>query len=651
MFYRQLRRGVNDSNYQLVPADESQVKLCLDNPKQDFYTSLYKYDQAQYEEFQKTHTIKGVTNVVTDWLVFDFDSKDNLGLAQKDTEALCRKLEELGMPSSALRISFSGGKGFHVEVRLTETLTVEEFKAITKQVAGHLVTFDKLICDHARPFRILGSLNPKTGLYKIPLEMGQLFNLSISEIKELAFDQDVFQGEPWHWPTIVLPPSLATLKSFKEDYKPKVQQIEVGEINWAMKPKWLTNCRYSLQNGYFGEGMRNTAFTCLAATMKNQGFNEAHTYRYLKGVAELQAVVNSCDRYPDELLYNNVITQVYSHGWKGGQYSCRDLGSPLHEYCISLGDNKCKHRDDETVFIEIDQFASKFASFAKNIEQNTLKFGIEEIDNNALITTSMLVGLLGAPSAGKTTLLLNFLEQSNKDKIDSVFFSMDMSLPLVYLRLIQKNFGYSKNQVFDFYKNNPKQLLEIEAQIKEKYKYTKFSFKTALNVEKMDNAVADHEQRIGRKVKLVGVDYLECIHGPNSDPTTNAGIVSNQLKDSANENERCQMLLLQTQKHSGDPSDPLLSMRNVKGASGIEQACTAILTLSRPGFSAVTPEDDKFATISLVKGRLDTLFSKDLRWDGLRGEFSRLEDSDRALLSDIRNRKKDAQAKKNDGWG
>lgn len=651
MYYRQLRAGVNDKNYQLVPADQSQVQLCLENPSQDFYTSLYKYSEPQYQQFLKTGSIKGISDVVTNWLVFDFDSKEDLNLARQDAKEICLRLGNSGVHPNAMRISYSGSKGYHVEVRLTEDITVDEFKAITKQLASGLKTFDQLICDYARPFRVLGSVNLKTGLYKIPLHFDELAYTNIEEIKDLAKNQKIFEQEPIQYETIDLPPALQELKKFKEEYKPKTENIETGELDWSKKPKWLSNCKYSLQNGYFGEGLRNSAFLCLASVYKNQGFNIEHTYRFLKGVAECQSKVNNCERYPDDLLWNNIIHQVYGDGWKNGTSTCKDKSSWLYDYCQSLGNHKCNHKDDEC-FIEIEDFANKFTNFATNIDKNKLKIGIPDIDERVMITTSMLVGLLGAPSAGKTTLLLNFLEESNKNCIPSVFFSMDMGLPLVYLRLIQKFFGYDKNEVFDIFLNDKRKREEIIATIKDTYKYTKFSFRTGLNTEAMKNAVLDHQEKIGQKVKLAGIDYLECISGPYSEPVANAGLIANQCKDIANDLETCVMLLLQTQKHSGDPSDPLLSMRNVKGSSVIEQACAVILSLSRPGFSPLTPEDDKFATISTVKDRMGSLMSIDCGWNGLRGSFSKLNEEDLQLLNDVKNRKKEQDKEKKDtgGW-
>src|SRR5690606_14931181 len=110
---------------------------------------------------------------------------------------------------------------------------------------------------------------------------------------------------------------------------PKVEKIIEKleeEINWSRKPKFLTNCRYALQEGMFEEGMRNEAFMCLAATYKNLGFQLDHVFRLLKGVAELQSKRSGSERYPDNELWNNVCMQVFGDTWNNGQYSCKQDG-------------------------------------------------------------------------------------------------------------------------------------------------------------------------------------------------------------------------------------------------------------------------------------------------------------------------------------
>lgn len=646
-YYRRLCIGLNDKG-KLIPANDNISKhgAKLGDSFKDLYLSIYKYSEEQYQEFLKAGSVAGVVDLVTDMLLFDFDSEAP-EKAQQDAVTVCHRLIEKGIDEESLRVFFSGNKGFHVQVNLNEDLNVDEFKAITKQIAQDLETYDPVVSNPSRILRAEGSVHKKSGFYKIPLHLSELDTLTIDAIKEKAKKYVPLNLD---YKAVPLPESVKQLKKLKEEFKPKVVLMDTKEIDWNRKPKWLSNCVWSIQAGHFGSGESNSALMVLASRYKNQGFDAQDTYYQVKSAAKKRAALLNQEDKPKDEIWNNIIKVVYGNSWDNGQYSCKKKDSWLHNYCESLGSRKCGHSDGESCFIEIEDFAQRFSDFATNIEQNTLKIGVAPVDERVMITTSMLVGLLGAPSAGKTSLLLNFLEQSNKDSIDSVFFSMDMGLPLVYLRLIQKHFGIQKDEVFDMFRNNPGKVESIIRTIKDSYKYTKFSFRTGMTVEGMKEAVMDHQDKTGRKVKLIGVDYLECISGPHSDATANTALIANQLKDIANDLDVAVMLLLQTQKQSGDPSDPLLSMRNVKGSSVIEQACSVILSLSRPGFSPTNPENDRFATVSTVKDRMGSLMSIDCGWHGLTGSIFTLPEEDKALLRDVRSRKAQEKASK-DGTG
>lgn len=645
-YYRRLCIGLKDKG-KLIPADAPlKDYVQIGSPIKDYYLSIYKYNEEQKQEFDITGSVKGVTDLVVDKLLFDLDSKQHPELARNDAVVLTDKLLNLGFQETDIRIFFSGNKGFHVQIDLTHDLSESEFKSITKQIAGDLESYDIVVSNPSRIVRGVGSVHTESGLYKIPLNLDQLRMSDVDAIKGLARSFSTLDKSWVNWTVAELPDQV---KKLKNELKPKPKPMDLGpiDIDFAKKVKGWSNCKWALTQGIEVKAAeRHSKLVCIVATARALNNTKEQAYYYAKNAMKLGVKRYGGDECDKEDI-GVIVDSVYSDSWQGGTMSCRDGKTLwLTDLCTGLGKDRCKHNEDESCFIEIEDFASKFTDFAVNIDKNTLKLGVPPVDENVMITTSMLVGLLGAPSAGKTSLLLNFLEQSNKDNIDSVFFSMDMGLPLVYLRLIQKHFGIQKDQVFDMFLNDPERVKEIIQTIKDKYALTKFSFRTGMSVEGMRNAVADHQDRTGRKVKLIGVDYLECISGPFSDATANTAMIANQLKDIANDLDVCVMLLLQTQKQSGDPSDPLLSMRNVKGSSVIEQACSVIMSLSRPGFSPLTPENDRFATVSTVKDRMGSLVSMDCGWHGLTGNIFTLADEDKGLLADVRMRKsQEKQAK------
>ena len=157
--------------------------------------------------------------------------------------------------------------------------------------------------------------------------------------------------------------------------------------------------------------------------------------------------------------------------------------------------------------------------------------------------------------------------------------------------------------------------------------------------------------KFGDKFKLVVVDYLEKVRGPYSDSTANSGYVASRLSDLASTYDVCIILLLQPQKSAGDPSEELLSMRKVKGASVIEQDCRVILTMWRPGFDPRAEHEDKFATIAIVKNNMGTVRTLDYSWNGLKGELSELTRDERSALHSLRESIKAEKDAAKSGYG
>lgn len=131
-------------------------------------------------------------------LTFDIDRRDkadrpDLLAAGRDTTSLVVTLLEAGMPPDCIMVFFSGGKGFHVHVpsMLTGALPSEIFAAMAKDLCCHIAAQAGIAIDEAmyrplQPLRAPNSRNEKSGLYKIRLDLDELFGLEIEEIVSLA---------------------------------------------------------------------------------------------------------------------------------------------------------------------------------------------------------------------------------------------------------------------------------------------------------------------------------------------------------------------------------------------------------------------------------------------------------------------------------
>jgi replicative DNA helicase len=639
--YVRLTRGLNHVGT-LIPKNDNPFNY-IENFDEDYYLSLYEYTEEQKKQaeeiilvedavkgsYKRARGVSGINNVVTDCLAFDFDSTD-LNLAQKDTITLVDRLIESGVDKKAIKVSFSGNKGFSVIVNHNTELTPEKHKQIAKSLAGDLETFDVKIYNASRIFRLDYTKHGQTNLYKTPLDISALKSLNVDSIKKQAQKKKI---PNYNVVATELPKSLLELKE-KEIPKSLVDLNINEEIDFSQKPSFLSKAKYVLQKGHIPEGYGNTAFMILAATYKKAGLDKNDAFNMLWSVNEKRTAIygDSKKRTEDEIM-TQVVDVVYGPNWQGGTYSEKDnelLASINEKYNVK----EDEIRDKKLVYLN--DVTSIFKNFAENIDKNTIKIGIKSIDENVRMTTSMLVELLAAPSAGKSSITFGILESLSSRNIDSMFLSLDMGAPLVYQRLVQRALGFSGDKIFNAYKNKETgTILQIERSVNDNYKNVSFCFKSGITVSDI-RLMLDEERKNGRNIKFLAIDYLECLQGPYSDPTANKGFLAQQLKDIANDFELCLFLLVQPQKHAGDPSDELNSYRLVKGSSVLEEQASIILSMHRPGFDPQHPEDDNFLNITVLKNRMGQLGSYDFNWDGLRGSITEMTTEDKTTLKTLR---------------
>jgi len=644
MNYIRVCRGVQDKGI-LVPVN-SDVYKGIDLNK-DYYTSAFLYNDEQYNAFKKTGTVAGITDTVTNKLYWDFDSADNLEAAKEDAHTLCARLVKVyGLESSNIALFFSGKKGFQVEVNFQDELfTPTQVKNLCLNIGEGLQTLDRQIYNANRILRLPLSKHQDTGLYKTPLNFNGLGDATIDEIKEAA-------KESWDdvnsFKTIFTQAkSNAKINTLKMQ-APKVEvtakmkvAYDISDVSWADKPKFLTPEKYLLSLGFFEQGERSHALMILGSTFKSLGFNETQTYHFLKSAAELQSERVGEDKFPKGEIYKNIIAQIYSPTWKGGVYSVAN--DELLQRLSTLVPATAKSEDDTDVH-GIDETAELFIQYAKDIDKNTLKFGIKCLDDNLHVQVGRLYGIIGPPGVGKTSVGINILNNTSMLGDSSMFFSFDMSKYDVFQKLIQKHTKLDRDKLYQVYKEGSKEEQQKLAKaVSDQYKNVRFVFKTGQSIEEMRQTIINTEKKLGVNFRLIVVDYLELVQSKFSDPTQGSAAVIQGLREIAINMNKAVLVFLQPNKMSSTIDEPLLSYNAAKGSSAIAQACTAILTIHRPGYSSRTPETDKFFSIDCVKNRSGRLFSADLHWDGLTGNIRELEDIERMELKEVRDAKKAAK--------
>lgn len=644
MNYIRVCKGVQDKGT-LVPVNSDLYKG-IDLNK-DYYVSAFLYNDDQYNMFKKTGTVAGITDTITNKLYWDFDSANDLNKAKEDAHVLCARLVKIyGLDSSNVALFFSGKKGFQVEVNFEKELfTPNQVKNICLSIGEGLPTLDRQIYNANRILRLPLSKHQDTGLYKTPLDFQGLSDATIEDIKEAA-------KESWEavspFTTIFSEASDNSKIVELKNTSPKIEVREltkiaydISEVDWSVKPKFLTPEKYLLSLGFFEMGERSHALMILGSTFKSLGFNETQTYHFLKSSAELQAERLGEDKFPKREIYKNIIAQIFSPTWKGGIYSISndDLLQRLNKIVpasVTVSEDADVHDIKET--------AKLFVNYARDIDKNTLEFGIPCLDKNLHIQVGRLYGIIGPPGSGKTSLGVTVHNNTSKLGIPSIFFSYDMSKYDVYQKLIQRHTKMDRDKLYDIFKTADKETQEkIANTISQEYDNVRFVFKTGQSIEEMKQTILNTEKKLGIEFRLIVVDYLELVQSKFSDPTQSSAEVIQGLREIAINMNKAVVVFLQPNKMSSTIDEPLLSYNAAKGSSAIAQACTAILTIHRPGYSSRTPETDKFFSIDCVKNRSGRLFSADLHWDGLTGNIRELEDIERMELRELREAKKSAK--------
>jgi len=654
MFIR-VCEGLNDIG-KLVPIND--YTSYIKDLNKDHYTSIYHYTESHKKQadeiieierdgkkIKRPRGVSGITDVTTNKLVWDFDSS-SLEDARKDCLELVNRLEAKGIVSDNINICFSGNKGFAVEVNSTDTFNPSEFKNIVTALASDLKTFDPKVVNPSRIFRVPFTKHITSGLYKTPLYKEELQNLSIEGIKELSKTSSKIDVEYLTHKSII-PMSIKMLKIAKKEVKKKVE-MQVSDLDLKNKPEWLSNWKFALSRGLFKEGTRSFALTILAATCRAQNLSKIQTYYFLKAAADEQSDRYGSEKFSKDEIWKNIIEVVFGQNWQGGSWSEEHFPDDIKQHLLDLGIPRGNVVEDKGLE-SVSDISGVFTDYAENIDKNTIKTGIPGLDGIVRITTSMMVGLLGAPAGGKSATILNILRNMSLSGESSVFFSLDMGRPLIFQKMVQQLTGFDSDYLFKIYqqKNEEKKQF-IQKTIEHNYQNVQLCFKTGATVEDLKKYIIDHEQTTGKKVRLVAVDYLEKVLGPYSDATANSGYVAAKLQELANDLRLCVILLLQPQKMVGVPSDPILSYRNIKGASVIEQDCRIVLSLWREGYNPQSYENDKFITYAVLKNTMGQLGQVECGWDGLKGEVFELDDMEKVELKELKKLKSQQKAIKED---
>jgi len=204
----------------------------------------------------------------------------------------------MNVPLEEIEIYFSGSKGFHIIIPHEilgiepETNLNETFKYFAlgmayiingkKVSAAKKDSIDIKIYDRKRLFRIPNSINSKSGKYKVPISIDQLYQFSYSDIMEWASKPRILNNIELPSYSAIAAEGFQAIVDAGMDYeclrdgRTRRRKRKRGPLPEGVRLELLP-CTQKLLTEGIAKGFRNHSCFALASSLRQSGYTEEET--------------------------------------------------------------------------------------------------------------------------------------------------------------------------------------------------------------------------------------------------------------------------------------------------------------------------------------------------------------------------------------
>lgn len=265
------------------------------------YTTLFLYNK-EILEYMKKNIRKGKPSVggyegkvQGPFFVIDMDSENLKEALEVLRQIATFLLEYWGLSQESLLVYFSGSRGFHIllDTRIFGKIEPSRnlhmvFSEIRKGIVGWSKVKKREIVNHTikdkvRLFRVVNTINAKSGLYKVQLTLEELFKSGVEDIRNKAR-----KAQPVYFTdTTGLVPTEDDIKESeeaKEIFQYALRQIKNRKstrvkIDYSLKDTEdpsgiLCKAGERIWKSFVKKGFRNNAAVRLIAQFRLSGFSE-----------------------------------------------------------------------------------------------------------------------------------------------------------------------------------------------------------------------------------------------------------------------------------------------------------------------------------------------------------------------------------------
>ena len=511
-----------------------------------------------------------------DYVPIDIDVPGDLGTARKVAMEFFARLEvDFNVDaSSGIRCWFSGSKGFHICLSAAlfgywpaDALLAGRLRDLAVRLAGG-IEIDAGIYDVNRLWRIPNTINSKSGLYKIPLTPAEVVSCSAADIAEMAREPRQMDWPAWD-DTEVCP---ALLDLWKAVCAPKKQDKKNGKAVVSSSDMF----RSDLQDG---QGRDQHAFQ-IACRLRDWGVPPSGAL----------TILDLWDRGLEQSLRDTDGEDIIEKKVQNAYGAVKDTESRISPDAVR----------------SIAELAEDYGAYVKNLKANKISLGIPTLDRLMRgICPGEVCTVIAKTSTGKTLFAQNSLRNIARNGDASTFFaSMEQPKAQVferYAQIVTEDEGRYIESKWEEKSYREGVISSMMAELGDRMWTTDLP---RLKMEEIEQLVRIAEERGGRKINVLVIDYMGLLDAKDLDRSLYGQIseAARQMKTLAKSLDVAVIVLCQISRAQDDHGNKPLHLSSARESGAIEESADFLLGLYRP-YAGDEEHDDDTIRVQLLKNR------------------------------------------------
>jgi len=522
----------------------------LIKPQTELYRSMFVLDESAKKCFEENGTIRSYAGVYAiDKLTFDIDQGTKSDRETQDAlKYFLEILADMHVEKDCIQPWFSG-RGYHVDIPNLYGLPPSRDlpNIIAKTVRQMFNGLADNIYDKGRLIRVGYSYNKKSGLYKTPFKIDEVFNLTSKEIHEISskFMREDYRPEPL--------PSMDNIWADQIIHNEQKTQVSVTQANSKMNTH--VTCVQKMYDKGAIEGKRHATLLRMVSAWKRMGIPILGTLsmslEWGKSLSKEEV--------------ERIVIDVYK--WEHNGYGCND--AVMERYC----DSRCKFYRNKDYGLEVMSamdLSQELRDFLrKDFHESSFNLqNLYNIPSPYMIYAGELVTMIGDTKVGKTAFIQNICTQLKTMK--TLYMSLEVHSHLMYRRFLQIALDKTKDEINDLMCNgSDEEVKSAEGSVKHIHIMT-----VSPEIKNISQVVADHQP------KILVIDTIDAIRTDYiNDPLAKGQKVVNALKEIA-QNQNLIIIAISHISKSASYNG-VLDKHSAKGDSALEQKSDKVIGITQ----------------------------------------------------------------------